>query len=151
MCACKNQRKTFICNSLRAHSPIRRAMKPDERLSETAPQSVADRRRTPRVEVVEAIHGQIRPHNVQIALINVGHGGFLMRSPVAYAVGEVHKFRISVSGEYPIVLRGRIAHLRPITANATPAYLIGVEFTDQQITACAQAIDVLVTAASRRG
>jgi hypothetical protein len=64
-----NRRKTFICNSLRARSPIRRAMKPDERVSGTAPRSVLDRRRTPRVEVVEAIHGQIRPHNVSITLI----------------------------------------------------------------------------------
>lgn len=129
----------------------RKGMTSNERVQETAQPSVAERRRTPRIEVVEAIHGQIRPHNVPITLINVGHGGFLMRSPVAYAVGDVHKFRITVSGEYPIVLRGRVAHVRPVTANATSSHLIGVEFTDQQITACAQAIDILVTAASRRG
>ena len=127
-------------------------MRRDEHGPDVAAPSFADKRRSPRVEVVEAIHGQIRPHNVPITLINVGHGGFLMRSPVGYAVGDVHKFRITVDGEYPIVLRGRVAHHRRITAaNGTPAYLIGVEFTDQQITACAQAIDVLVTAASRRG
>jgi hypothetical protein len=122
----------------------------DEYVPDVAAPAAAERRRTPRVEVVEAIHGQIRPHNVPITLINVGHGGFLMRSPVAYAVGDVHKFRITVNGEYPIVLRGRVAHQKRITTNATPAYLIGVEFTDRQITACAQAIDVLVTSVSRR-
>jgi hypothetical protein len=111
---------------------------------------VADRRHSPRVEVVEAIQGHIPAHDVPVTLINVSHGGFLMRSPVAYAVGDVHKFRITVSGEYPIVLRGRVAHQKRITTNAASGYLIGVAFTDRQITACAQAIDVLVSAVSRR-
>jgi hypothetical protein len=84
-------------------------------------------------------------------LLNVGHGGFLMRSPVAYAVGDMHKFRFTLNGEYPMVLRGRIAHQMRATTNGPPAYVIGVEFMDQQVTACGQAIDLLVAAASGRG
>jgi hypothetical protein len=150
MCVSTNHVKTFPCNSLPTRWPINNSMRQDEHVPDVAAPSYAERRRSPRVEVVEAIQGQIRPHDVPITLVNVSHGGFLMRSPVAYAVGGVHKFRITVDSEYPIVLRGRVAHQRRITTNATPAYLIGVEFTDQQITACAQAIDVLVTSARRR-
>jgi len=102
------------------------------------------------VEVVDAIQGHIHSHDVPVTLINVSHGGFLMRTPMAYAVGDVYKFRITVSGEHPIVLRGRGAHQSRITTNAAPEYLIGVAFTDRQITACAQGIDVLVAAVSGR-
>jgi Tfp pilus assembly protein PilZ len=103
------------------------------------------------VEVVDPIHGQILPHNVPITLLNVSHGGFLMRSPVAYAVGDMHKFRFTVNGDCPMVLRGRVAHITPATTNGTPAYAIGVAFMDLQATACQQAIQLLVDAASRAG
>ena len=103
------------------------------------------------MEVVAPIHGQILPQNVPITLVNVSHGGFLMRSPVAYAAGDVHTFRFTVPGEpHPIVLRGRVAHLTPGTTNGMAAYAIGVQFMDQQVTACQQAINLLVATASRR-
>jgi Tfp pilus assembly protein PilZ len=71
------------------------------------------------------------PHNVPITLLNVSHGGFLMRSPVAYAVDDMHKFRFTIPGEpSPIVLRGRVRHLTPATTNGIAAYAIGVQFMD---------------------
>ena len=125
-------------------------MKPDDRVLDSDPSSFINGRRG-RVKVVAAIHGQILPHNVPITLVNVSRGGFLMRSPVAYAVGDMHTFRFTIPGESdPIVLRGRVAHLTPATTNSMAAYAIGVQFMDQHVTACQQAIDLLVTAASRR-
>ena len=79
----------------------------------------ADRRRSTRVEVVEAIEGHIRPQNIPITLLNVSHGGFLMQSRVGYAVDEQHKFRFTIPGEVPMVLRGRIAHVMRVTTNGT--------------------------------
>jgi hypothetical protein len=73
-------------------------MRPDERALDSNPPSFANRRRG-RVEVVAAIHGQILPDNVPITLLNVSHGGFLMRSPVAYAVDDMHTFRFTIPGE----------------------------------------------------
>ena len=125
-------------------------MRPDERVLDSDPSSFANRRRG-HVEVVAPIHGQILPHDVPITLLNVSHGGFLMQSPVAYAVGDMHKFRFTIPGEPNVmVLRGRVAHLTPATTNGMAAYAIGVQFMDQQVKDCQEAIQRLVDAASRR-
>jgi Tfp pilus assembly protein PilZ len=125
-------------------------MRPDERVLDSDPSSFANRRRG-RVEVVATICSEILPQNVPITLLNVSHGGFLMRSPMPYAVDDMHKFRFTIPGEpYPIVLRGRVRHLTAATTNGVTAYAIGVQFIDQQVTDCQQAIQRLVGAASRR-
>src|SRR4051812_2740601 len=111
---------------------------------------IADRRRSTRIEVVEAVKGHIRPHNIPITLLNVSHGGFLMKSPIGYAVDDQQKFRFTITGEIPMVLRGRIAHVMRVTANGTTTFVIGVEFIDVQVPACNDAIALLIRAAGRQ-
>jgi Tfp pilus assembly protein PilZ len=110
---------------------------------------VRDRRHSSRIEVVDGILGHIRPDNIPITPLNVSHGGFLMQSPINYALGDTPTFRFTIDGQPErLVLRGRVAHVMRVTMNDTTSYVIGVEFVDHEDAAYEQAIDVLVSAAS---
>src|SRR5438128_144684 len=122
-------------------------MRTDERESHGVTPAVTERRRSVRVEVVGGIQGETQPDNLPVALLNVSDGGFLMRTPISYLVGDIHKFRFTTDSDL-IVLRARVAHVMRVTTNGTASYMIGAEFVDHQINACAEAIDRLVNAAS---
>jgi len=125
-------------------------MRTDEGQPNAVSPSPANRRNSPRLEVVAAIQGQIRPDNVPITLLNVSRGGFLMRSPVPYAVDDVNKFRFTIPGEPPLVVRGRIAHVTSAATTGAAGHIIGVEFMDMEVQGCQQAIRLLLRAAVRQ-
>jgi hypothetical protein len=122
--------------------PVRRAsvdkptMKP--------PEVKIERRRSPRVEVVEQIHGHIRPLDIPITLLNLSQDGFLMLSLMNYPVGEIHEFRFAIADHDPIVLSARVVHgMRAPAGNAT-SHLIGLEFVDRGVSVCEKKIKSLV-------
>jgi hypothetical protein len=117
---------------------------------EMAPQLRAYRLRpASRVEVVDTIQSHIRSYNVPITLLNVGHGGFLVPSLVDHAVVSIDKSRFTLPGDpYSLFLRGRVAHEMCVTINDNHG---GMEFIDQHVSACGQAIDLLIAAVMHRG
>jgi len=102
-----------------------------------------ERRRSPRVEVLKRIAGQVSPANVPITLLNVSLGGFLMRAPVNYPRGETLEFCVTVAERDPIVIRVRVQHTMRATSGEGTSYISGVEFLDRGTPGCDQALKSL--------
>ena len=103
-----------------------------------------ERRRRPRVEVLERLHGHVRPLDVPITPLNLSQDGFLMQAPIHYPVGEIHEFRFTMDDRDPIVLRARVVHEMRATMGLITSHLIGLEFVDRGDSVCEQAIESLV-------
>ena len=72
----------------------------------------------------------VRPLDVQITLLNLSLGGFLMQTPNEYNVGETHEFQLTMAQTDPIVVSARIAHVMRVTVEHKPLFLCGLEFID---------------------
>src|SRR5437764_14289305 len=105
---------------------------------------VTERRRSPRIELVEHIHGQLTPLDVPITLLNMSQGGFLLQAPQTFPIGEIHEFRFSPAPGDRVVLRARIVHAMRATAGGVTSYVVGLEFMDRGTAAAEQAIESLV-------
>jgi hypothetical protein len=91
------------------------------------------------------IQGVVRPLDVQITLLNLSLGGFLMQTPNDYQVGEIHEFQLTMTGKEPIIVRARIAHAMRVTVDHGPLFLFGLEFVDAGTGPNEQAIESLVS------
>ena len=89
-----------------------------------------ERRRYPRIEILGRVKGVVRPLDVQITLLNLSLGGFLMQTPNEYHDGETHEFQLTMAQTDPIVVRARIAHVMRVTVEHRPLFLCGLEFID---------------------
>ena len=115
------------------------------------PDEILNRRRSPRIPVTGRLTCQIAPLHVSVTLLNISRGGFFMRSPIKYAVGDVQRFQFLAEGERDaiFVLRGRVVHCVPLVANGTTAYLIGLEFADPDTAVFQHAINYLIDVLNR--
>jgi len=89
-----------------------------------------ERRRYPRIEILGRVKGVVRPLDVQITLLNLSLGGFLMQTPNEYHLGETHEFQLTMAQTDPIVVSARIAHVMRVTVEHKPLFLCGLEFVD---------------------
>jgi hypothetical protein len=93
--------------------------------------ATADRRRSPRVEVLGRIAGESGPAHVRVTLLNMSRSGFMMQSSVNHPLGHILEFRFTVAEEESIVLRGRVVHVMRTTGAHTTSYISGLEFVDR--------------------
>jgi hypothetical protein len=93
-----------------------------------------ERRRTPRVEVSERVHGTFEPPVQDVIVRDLSLGGFLVESPSAFPVDAVHHFRIAMKdGEWATHLTARTVHCRErATSGGRPSYLTGFAFVEPQ-------------------
>lgn len=138
----------MVRQQLTSHRSIRK----DVGMPELAPfpekPKRSERRRRPRVEIVhDCVQGQIRSHSIPVAVLNLSEGGFLMKAPISYPVGDIQKFRFIVARHEPIVLRARVVHVTRTTAARPVCYIVGLEFIDRGHAPVDKAIDILVETA----
>src|ERR1700680_2840896 len=111
----------------------------------TVSDSGRERRRTPRVEVLGRIHGRMVALDVPITVLEIGRGGFLMRTTVDFPIGATHEFRFTSANCVPLVLHARIVHtLRTSGGGNLGSYVMGLEFSDPDIAELEQAFDSLI-------
>ena len=90
-----------------------------------------DRRRSPRIEVLEDVRGEVVPLDLAVTVRNVSLHGVGMHSGRAFEVGAIHPLRLTLGDGSFVVVRGRIAYCHNVApAGATPAYATGVQFVD---------------------
>jgi Tfp pilus assembly protein PilZ len=116
------------------------------RFHNTTVSSTPERRRYPRIEILGRVRGAVRPLDVQITMLNLSLGGFLMQTPMQYQIGETHEFQLTMAQKDPIVVRARIAHAMPVTVEHGPLFLFGLEFVETGERASKLAIESLVSA-----
>jgi PilZ domain len=93
--------------------------------------ALADRRRVPRIELVDRLHGHVVSLGVPVVAREISLGGVSLEVPLAFPPAAVHEFRLVLGDGSSVVLRGRVVHCRPVaTADGAPRFIIGVEFLD---------------------
>ncbi len=87
---------------------------------------LGDRRVKPRFEFVGQLWGALETAE-PLRLCNLGRGGALLEARFAMQVDTVHRLRIA-SGAGASELQARVRHVTVSPEEATPRYLIGLEF-----------------------
>jgi len=105
------------------------------------------RRKTPRIEVLGHLHGQLVAMDVPIIVRNLGAGGFGIESEVAFPVGATHTFRFTAATGFRIVVSGAARHCQPFTgADGVMRYRAGFEFLFDANGQTARAVEALLEA-----
>lgn len=103
-----------------------------------------ERRRFPRLEVLERIDGQFNALEVPIRLLNLSRGGFMVQAPYQFTIGETHYFSFVGADLNPIVVHARIMHSMRASAGGVVSYVAGLEFLELHTAASEQAVEYLV-------
>lgn len=101
-------------------------------------------RRSPRIDVLERVAGEVGPGNVPVTLLNLSLGGCLMQGAVEYPLGQTIELRIRMDGKTPIPIQARVVHAMRATAGEITSYISGLEFLDRGNTDFEQALESLV-------
>ncbi len=88
-----------------------------------------DRRRFPRISILEELHSQFVSLNVPVLTCDVSTGGFAIKAPIAFPDGDIHEFLFTRDDGVSLLVTGRATHSRPVVSpSGTPAHLTGFEF-----------------------
>jgi hypothetical protein len=90
-----------------------------------------DRRSQVRFEVVGALWGVLELTETA-RIVNISTSGALIESAQPAPLETTQAVRISVDGE-DVVVDARVRHVRRITRDDKPSYLIGVEFVSTPV------------------
>lgn len=92
----------------------------------------AERRRSPRVELLGQIHGSVVAYDVAVTVRNVSLGGLSLETPFPFPVGVAHDFRLTLGDDSAVLLRGTVLRCEAErTADGSTMYVTGVQFVDE--------------------
>ena len=116
--------------------------------SSPAPARHDERRRSPRIEILGRLHGQVVALNVEVVVREMSLGGMSLEGPFAFPTGAVHEFRLTL-GDRSIVVKGRVAHCSITDVEQEQVvYTAGIEFiepSDRVATVINEFIDAIQT------
>jgi len=92
----------------------------------------SDRRRSPRVEVIGKVQGRVVSNDVAIVVREMSLGGMSIESETAFELGGVTDFMLMLGDGAGVEIYGRAVYTRPIEGAATPRFLTGIQFVDQE-------------------
>jgi hypothetical protein len=91
-----------------------------------------DRRRSPRIEILEQIHGHVASLDVAVRVREMSLGGMSLETDFAFPIGAVHDFRLTLGDGSTVVLRGRVLRCREQTnEEGTRAFVSGIQVLDE--------------------
>jgi hypothetical protein len=91
----------------------------------------AERRRSPRMEILGRVRGHSSPPGSPIYVREMSLGGMAVEAPFELTVGMVHLFRLRLGDGSTVELRGRVLRCANIAApDAPPLYASGIQFED---------------------
>ncbi len=106
------------------------------------PGAQANRRRYPRLEVLDQIEGELVPLDVPVTLRDLSHGGFSIVSSNPFPPGTMHHFRFTAAVDAVVLLDATAVHCRLTSASASGefSYITGFEFVSAEHTEDAIAV-----------
>jgi hypothetical protein len=88
-----------------------------------------ERRRYPRVTILEELHSQFVSLDVPVRTCEMSLGGFSIEAPLAFPVGAEHEFLFTREDGLFVLLTARVMHCRPAAnRSGTEIYVTGFEF-----------------------
>jgi hypothetical protein len=93
-----------------------------------------DRRRSPRIELMSRLHGHSVSLDLPVRVVQISLGGMAIETRVAFPVGAVHIFRLTLGDGSTTELAGRVMHCRDVSPTGTePAFVTGIQFVDDEL------------------
>ena len=104
------------------------------------------RRRSPRLQLLGEVHGQLVGMTVPIVLRDISDGGFSIVTTLAFPADAVHRFQLMLEADEgsAIVVQARVVHGRMMTGDLEVLYVTGFAFTPEQPHTSPTAIRTLV-------
>jgi PilZ domain len=105
----------------------------------------ADRRRSPRIEILGRLHGHIASLDVPVTVREISLGGLSLETSFAFPTGIVHEFRLTLGDGSAVELRGRIVYSRDGTSpEGEHIFVSGVQFVDDEPAAGDSSVDHII-------
>jgi len=102
--------------------PIPEALAPSE----------ADRRRSPRIEILGRVQGRLTSLDAPVGVLDISLGGMALETTFAFEVGSKHEFRLSLGDGSHVLLCGEIRHCRRVGGSEDGDHFItGVQFVEE--------------------
>lgn len=95
----------------------------------------ADRRRSPRVEVLGKLQGQVVSLDVPIRVREISLGGMSIETQQGFSTGAVQEFLLTLGDGSSVELSGRVVYSRLTTDAERTFYVSGIQFVDENETA----------------
>jgi hypothetical protein len=91
-----------------------------------------DRRGSPRIEILERIHGHIASIDTDVRVREMSLGGMGIETDFPFPVGAIHEFRLRLGDDSTVLLRGKILRCREQTNDdGVQTFVSGVQFLDE--------------------
>jgi hypothetical protein len=88
-----------------------------------------ERRRYPRVTILEELHSQFVSIDVPVRTCDVSMGGFSIEAPLAFPIGAEHEFLFTREDGLFVLLTARVMHCRPAAGRrGNDTHVTGFEF-----------------------
>ena len=91
----------------------------------------ADRRRSPRVDLVGQLHGELVSVDLPIRVREISLGGMSFETSRAFDVDSRHSFVLTLGDGAGVFVLGRVAYSRRVDADAGSKFIIGIQFLDE--------------------
>jgi hypothetical protein len=93
-----------------------------------------ERRASPRIEILGRLHGHLVSLDVAVTVREISLGGMAIETPIAFPIGAVHEFMLTLGDGSTVPLTGQVVHCRNVAApDADPSYVSGVRFLDDEL------------------
>ncbi len=107
----------------------------------------AERRASPRLEVVDQLYGQLVALNVPLHLRDLSPGGFSADAPIAFPEGAAHQFRFITAQGVQVILQATAVYSRSMSNDPrAPRYVTGFAFVQDGSAETLVSINVLLDA-----
>jgi hypothetical protein len=105
------------------------------------------RRRSPRLQLLGEVHGQIVGIALPIVVRDLSDGGFSIVTSIDFPADAVHRFELALESDSrpPIQVQARVVHGRLLAGDPEALFVTGFAFTDDQPNASKADIRALVT------
>ncbi len=106
-----------------------------------------ERRRAPRLQVLNRVRGQLVSAAVRLKIREMGRGGFSVESAVAFPPGARRLFRFTTHSGVQVIIEGAVAHSRQESPHSGDArHVTGFRFIHSRLTDTAADITLLLEA-----
>jgi len=90
-----------------------------------------DRRRSPRVELMGRVHGQLVSANLPIQVREISLGGMSIETREGFDTGSVLNLMLTLGDGAGVLVAARIVYSRLIDGSDPVMYVSGLEFVDE--------------------
>lgn len=87
-----------------------------------------DRRRSPRINLVKPLPGQVGPHEQPVEVCQMSFGGMLIKTSAELSPLGLHEFRLAFDEGVDTTVTGQVVHSRYAVHEGAMTYTLGIAF-----------------------